>query len=122
MGASFFRDKHRCRRTRKVYASPCHPLGAWHLRASATGFVTQAYEEHNDYSSAIVLTAAEPTIDLHFRLSPEAEIAGTVLDEAGEGVRGARVTLQHRGANPPDEEGQTFRNRMVTQTDDRGSV
>ena len=94
--------------------------GAWHLRASATGFVTQAYEEHNDYSSAIVLTAAEPTIDLHFRLSPEAEIAGTVLDEAGEGVRGARVTLQHRGANPPDEEGQTFRNRMVTQTDDRG--
>jgi (2Fe-2S) ferredoxin len=94
--------------------------GAWHLMASATGFVTQAYEEHNNYSSAIVLTTAEPTIDLHFRLSPEAEIAGTVLDEAGECVRGARVTLQDRGRGSPSEEGQAFRNHMVTQTDDRG--
>ena len=94
--------------------------GAWHLTASATGFVTQAYEEHDNYSSAVVLTAAAPAIDLRFHLSPEAEITGTVLDEAGEAVRGARVTLQRRASNSPDRNDQAFGNRMIVQTDDRG--
>lgn len=95
--------------------------GSWRLVAGATGFVTQAYEQHENYSSAIVLTPAEPTINLHFRLPPEAEITGTVLDEAGEAVRDARVTLQHRAAESPDGKREVFfQNRMTVQTDDRG--
>ena len=45
------------------------------------------------YSSAIVLTAEAPTKEIEFRLSPEASIIGVVLDEAGEPVRNAQVSL-----------------------------
>jgi hypothetical protein len=95
-------------------------LGAWRLTASATGYVTQAYEQHDNYSSAVVLTSAQAAIDLQFDLPPEAAITGTVLDEAGEPVRDARATLQHRASALPDEKEQFFQTRMSTQTDDRG--
>lgn len=94
--------------------------GAWRLTASSTGFVTQAYQEHDNFSSAIVLTASNPTIDLHFRLPPESAIYGTVIDEAGEAVRDARITLQHRASASPDQKEQAFQTRMTVQTDDRG--
>ncbi|QHS51063.1 carboxypeptidase regulatory-like domain-containing protein [Edaphobacter sp. 12200R-103] len=94
--------------------------GRWRLMASAIGYVTQAYNAHDEYSSAVVLTQTAPRIDLRFRLAPEAEITGTVVDEAGEAVRNARITLEHRPAASPDREQQEFRNRMVAQTDDRG--
>src|SRR5258708_1787516 len=68
--------------------------GAWRLTASARGFVSQAYDEHQLFSSAIVLTAEAPTKDITFRLSPEASIVGVVLDEAGEPVRNAQVALR----------------------------
>jgi protocatechuate 3,4-dioxygenase beta subunit len=68
--------------------------GAWVLTASARGFVSQAYDEHQSFSSAIVLSAEAPTKDIEFRLSPEASIVGVVLDEAGEPVRNAQVALQ----------------------------
>ena len=67
--------------------------GAWSLTASARGYVSQAYDEHQFFSSAIVLTAEAPTKDIEFRLSPEASIVGVVLDEAGEPVRNAQVAL-----------------------------
>lgn len=94
--------------------------GRWHLTASNNGFVSQDYDEHDAFSSAVVLTPAQKTIDLRFHISPEAEISGTVSDEAGEPVRDARVVLQHRPAASPDQEQEEFRNRMVVQTDDRG--
>lgn len=94
--------------------------GAWRLTASANGFVTQAYEQHDNYSSAVVLSVAEPSLRLQFPLPPEAEIAGTVIDEAGEPVRDARVTLQHRASDSPDQKNQPFQTRMSVQTDDRG--
>ncbi|QNI35463.1 carboxypeptidase-like regulatory domain-containing protein [Edaphobacter albus] len=94
--------------------------GAWRLTASASGFVTQAYEEHDNYSSAVVLSAANPSTRLQFSLPPEAEITGTVIDEAGEPVRDARVTLQHRASTSPDRKEQPFQARMSVQTDDRG--
>jgi len=94
--------------------------GAWHLQASANGFVTRAYDEHDNYSSSVVLTHAAPTIDLHFRLPPESMITGAVLDEAGEAVREARVTLQRRSSASLDEQEKLFQNRMTVQTDDRG--
>lgn len=94
--------------------------GAWHLTASAPGFATQALDQHDLYSSAVVLTASEPTINLRFRLPPESEITGTVLDEAGEAVRNARVTLQSRPALSPDSKSPLFQSRMTAMTDDRG--
>jgi hypothetical protein len=102
------------------FTLPVASAGRWRLTASANGFVTQAYDEHDSFSAAVVLTSHERTVDLHFRISPEAEITGTVLDEAGEPVRDARMVLQHRPAVSPGQDQEEFRNRMVVQTDDRG--
>ncbi len=94
--------------------------GSWRLTANARGFVSQAFDEHQFFSSAIVLTAEAPTKDIEFRLSPEASIVGVVLDEAGEPVRNAQVTLQNvppRSPGGPQPAGTT---RGNARTDDRG--
>lgn len=94
--------------------------GAWNLVASARGFVSAAYDEHSPYSSAVVLTAEAPTLNLEFRLSPEASIVGQVLDEAGEPVRNAQIMLQN--VPPPTAGGPqpTGGTRGAARTDDRG--
>jgi Carboxypeptidase regulatory-like domain len=94
--------------------------GSWRLTASARGFVSQAYDEHQLFSSAIVLTAEAPTKDLEFRLSPEASIAGVVLDEAGEPVRNAQVTLQNVPRLSPGGPQPAGNTRGTARTDDRG--
>jgi hypothetical protein len=94
--------------------------GAWHLTAAAPGYVSQAYNEHQNYSSAVVLTAAVPSIDLRFEISPEASITGTVLDEAGEAVRNARVGLLVEQLSNPGRKADSFRTQNFAQTDDRG--
>lgn len=94
--------------------------GAWNLVASARGFVSTSYDEHPPYSSAIILTAEAPTVNLEFRLSPEASIVGQVLDEAGEPVRNAQIMLQNvppPTAGGPQPAGGT---RGGARTDDRG--
>jgi len=94
--------------------------GSWRLTASARGFVTQAYDEHQLFSSAIVLTAEAPTKDLEFRLSPEASIVGVVLDEAGEPVRNAQVMLQQVPQPSPGGPQPAGNTRGGARTDDRG--
>ena len=94
--------------------------GSWRLTASARGFVSQAYDEHQLFSSAIVLTAEAPTMDLEFRLSPEANIVGVVLDEAGEPVRNAQVMLQHVPRPSPGGPQPAGDTRGAARTDDRG--
>src|SRR6185437_122104 len=95
--------------------------GMWSLTASARGYVTQAYEEHESFSSAIVLTAASPGVDLRFSLPPESVIWGTVLDEAGEPVRNARVSLMAIHPPGPDSVQLPGRPHATISTDDRGS-
>jgi len=95
--------------------------GAWRLTASARGFVSQAYDEHEFFSSAIVLTAEAPTKDIEFRLGPEASIVGVVLDEAGEPVRNAQLALQsvpRPAPGGPQPIGNT--RGGAAHTDDRG--
>jgi Carboxypeptidase regulatory-like domain len=94
--------------------------GSWRLVASARGFVSQAYDAHPPYASAIVLTLDAPTKDLEFRISPEASIIGVVLDEAGEAVRNAQIMVQavppKSPGGPPSPGGM----RGNAKTDDRG--
>jgi hypothetical protein len=94
--------------------------GAWVLTASARGFVSQAYDEHQFFSSAIVLSAEAPTKDIEFRLSPEAGIVGVVLDEAGEPVRNAQVALQNVPRPSPGGPQAVGNTRGGARTDDRG--
>lgn len=95
--------------------------GAWSLTASARGYVSQAYDEHQLFSSAIVLTAEAPTKDIEFRLSPEASIVGVVLDEAGEPVRNAQVALEALPRPSPGGPRAVINTRGgAAHTDDRG--
>jgi hypothetical protein len=103
------------------FSIPLPSAGMWRVTASAPGYVTQAYDEHEAFSSGIVLTAATPEMDLRFRISPEAVISGKVLDEAGEAVRHARVSLMTLRPEGPDSIQPPPRTRAVTTTDDRGA-
>jgi len=94
--------------------------GHWQLTGSARGFRSQSYQEHDGYFSAVVLSTASPTIDLTFRLIPDASIEGTVLDEAGEPVRNAQISLLQIPATSPDHRYQAPQHRGGSMTDDRG--
>jgi protocatechuate 3,4-dioxygenase beta subunit len=104
------------------FSIPLPSAGSWRLSASSRGFITQDYEEHQSFSSAIVLTAAKPAMNLQFRISPEAAITGVVVDEAGEPVRTAHVSLLRVPEARPGGGQDTAEMRSVaqTQTDDRG--
>ena len=94
--------------------------GTWHLMASARGFVSQSYDEHQSYFSGVVLTAEAPTKDIEFRISPEAGIVGVVLDEAGEPVRNAQISLVTVPPPVPGGPQPAGNMRGAAHTDDRG--
>jgi hypothetical protein len=102
------------------FSIPVSSAGAWNLKASARGYVSQAYEEHGFFSSSIVLTAESPTVDIRFTISPEASIKGFVLDEAGEPVRDAQVALQLVPAVTPGSPRVAGAARQTARTDDLG--
>ena len=103
------------------FSIPLPSAGMWRLVASARGYVSQAYDEHESFSSGVVLTAASPAIDLRFQLSPEATITGNVVDEAGEPIRNARVVLLALSARGPDSVQGPTRIHARATTDDRGA-
>jgi len=67
--------------------------GKYTLQGVKRGFVTAAYDQHDQYSTAIVTGAGLDTENLILKLTPQAIISGRVLDEAGEPLRHAMVTL-----------------------------
>jgi hypothetical protein len=69
------------------------PAGKYSLTGQRRGFIAGAYDQHNQYSTAIVTGAALDTEHLLLRLAPKAIISGRILDEAGEPVRHANVAL-----------------------------
>lgn len=91
--------------------------GKYGLQASKRGFIAAAYDQHEQFSTAIVTGAGLDTENLFFRLAPDAVIAGKVLDEAGEPVREASVTLYRE-----DRQSGVGRIRAFNQdaTDDQG--
>src|SRR5712672_3639330 len=74
--------------------------GKYSLEGARRGYIPARYEQHEQYSTAIVTGEEFDTQNLTLRLVPMAMLTGRVLDEYGEGVREARVTLyveSHRG-------------------------
>lgn len=99
---------------------PVDSAGAWRLTAHARGYIVQSLDEHEGYSSAVVLTPESPTQDVVFPLTPNSSIFGTVLDEANEPIRQARVTLQSVAPRDSDNGQPTAAVRGQALTDDRG--
>jgi len=69
------------------------PAGKYSVGGAKPGFISAAYDQHEQYSTAIVTGAGLDTESLLLKLAPDAVITGKVLDEAGQPVRRATVTL-----------------------------
>ncbi len=67
--------------------------GKYSLQGAKRGFVASAYEQHEQYSTAIVTGPEFATEHLVLRLTPMALITGHVIDEFGDPVRSANVVL-----------------------------
>jgi hypothetical protein len=63
------------------------------LQGAKRGFIQAAYEQHEQFSTAIVTGTDFNTENLVLRLTPLAFLSGKVIDESGEPVRKARVWL-----------------------------
>src|SRR3974390_1550589 len=69
------------------------PAGKYSLQGARRGYVTSTFDQHEQYSTAVVTGPDLSTDKLVFRLMPLALITGHVLDESGEGVRDAQLHL-----------------------------
>jgi hypothetical protein len=93
------------------------PEGKYHLSASKRGYLTQSYEQHDNFSTAIVVGPGLISEGLIFKVVPQAVITGVVTDARGEPVRRAQVRLFK------DEDRLGIRStvqRQMAVTDDRG--
>lgn len=91
--------------------------GKYMLAASHRRYPMQAYEEHQDYSSAVFVGPGTDSSNINFRLRREASIRGTVVDDYNEPVANATVWLLR-----VDTDFGTRNTRLVRQnsTDDQG--
>lgn len=94
------------------------PAGKYDLHGAKRGYISASYDQHEQFSTAIVTGAGLETAALILRLAPAAIISGKVLDEAGEPVRHATVTLYY-----DDHTGgvDQIRQARGDQTDDQGA-
>ena len=71
--------------------------GQYALYARRKGYVDQAYKQHEQFSTAIIVGAGLNSENLRFELRPGASISGQVVDEMNDPVRNAQVMLFQRG-------------------------
>jgi hypothetical protein len=91
--------------------------GKYVLSASGKGYQLQAFDEHENFATAIVAGADQNTENLLFRLTPAASMSGQVTDEFSEAVRGAQVMLFWEGITNGRHAVQM---RNQASTDDQG--
>ena len=77
------------------FVFPSVPAGKFSLEGRKRGFIPAGYDQHDQFSTAIVTGAGLDTEHLVLKLAPNGIIYGKVLDEAGDPVRAARVTLYY---------------------------
>jgi len=94
------------------------PAAKYSLNGAKRGFIPAAYDQHDFFSTAIVTGAALETESLVLRLAPVAVITGKVLDEAGDPIRRAMVSVYIDDHSTGVD--QIHPSRM-TQTDDQGT-
>jgi uncharacterized surface anchored protein len=94
------------------------PAGKYSLTGAKRGFISASYDQHEQFSTAIVTGAGLDTETLVLRLPPDAVIAGKVLDEVGDPVRHASVQLYYDDHSRGVDE---IRQSRGAQTDDQGA-
>jgi hypothetical protein len=93
------------------------PAGKYSLTGAKRGFIAASYDQHDQFSTAIVTGSGLDTESLLLRLAPDAVIAGKVLDEANDPVRHATVTLYFNDHGSGVDQVRQFRS---AQTNDLG--
>lgn len=90
--------------------------GKYSLVAQAHGCVTQSYDQHGQFSTAIVVGPGLDSEHIVFRLPRQGVIYGAITDEHGDGVRNAPVLLFEEGppgsSQKPTMGGQTQTNDL----------
>ena len=71
--------------------------GKYTLTAQRRGYLTQSYDQHEQYSSSIAAGPNLESTNLVFRLRPEGAIYGKVTDDHNEPVANAQVVLFRTG-------------------------
>ena len=92
--------------------------GKFSLQGGKRGFISAAYDQHEQYSTAIVTGTGLDTESLVLRLTPLALLAGQIIDEEGDPVRHAHIMLYQE-----NHAGGLYRIIRVSSasTDDQGS-
>ena len=94
------------------------PAGKYSLSAARRGFIESQFEQHENFSTAIVTGGDADSELLVFRLTPQAVLTGHIFDESGDPVRKATVSLFRQDQNT----GVSLVRRIGTsRTDDRGT-
>jgi hypothetical protein len=92
--------------------------GKYALQGAKRGFITALYDQHEDFSTAIVTGAGFETEHLVLRLAPSARLSGKILDESGDPVRQAMVSLYREDRREGVGRILKF---QITSTDDQGA-
>jgi Carboxypeptidase regulatory-like domain len=93
-------------------------IGKYELTAARRGYLTQSYEGHENFSTAIAVGPHLKSEGLTFKVMPQAMFFGTVTDETGEPVRRAQVRLYRDQKSEGLRATQPLAQAAVT--DDRG--
>jgi hypothetical protein len=93
------------------------PAGKYSLEGEKRGFIAASYDQHEQFSTAIVTGGEFDSEHLTLRLAPNAVLRGQVLDEYGEPVRQAQVTVYRESHQQGVSRIARFR---VAATDDQG--
>jgi hypothetical protein len=94
------------------------PAGKYALRGAKRGYISANYNEHEQFSTAIVTGAGVDTEGLVLQLAPTAILYGRVLDENGDPIRQAGVTLWKEDHSTGISRIQRFQNDA---SDDQGA-
>ncbi len=78
--------------------------GKFALSGSQRGYLPASYQQHDQFSTALVTGAGIPTDTLRFQLTPLSLIFGRITDDAGDPLRDATVSLfrQTRDSGTPE--------------------
>jgi carboxypeptidase family protein len=95
------------------------PAAKYQLTASKRGYRTAFYDEHDEYSTAIVTGPDQDTGSLTFRLVPGGVLHGVVLTDGGDPVEDARVMLFLKAH--PGKPGPRIDQADAASTDDTGA-
>jgi len=94
------------------------PPAKYSLTGSRRGFIPAAYDEHEQYATAIVTGEGLHSENLVLRLAPDAIISGIVTEDSGDPVENARVSLFRQTHDTGTEKAGMAQS---TNTDDSGA-